>query len=55
MFVGALNQDFLFGRSGTDRLADPQPRCNGFGTTAVFGTPFAAAPAFECCPIVPFH
>ena len=42
-----LNQDFLFGRSGRDRVADARPRCNGFRTTATFGTPFAAAPAFE--------
>ena len=42
-----LNQDFLFGRPGTDRIADRRLRCNGFRTTATFGTPFAAAPAFE--------
>ena len=25
-----FNQDFLFGRPGTDRVADPRLRCNGF-------------------------
>ena len=52
---GELYQDFLFDRPGTDRVAVPRPRCNGFCTTATFDTPFVAALAVECCPIAPFR
>ena len=48
-------QDFLFGRPGTYTIADYRLRCNGFRTAARFGTPFAAAPAFECWPIMAFQ
>ena len=49
------NQDFLFGRPGAYTIADYRLRCNGFRTAARFGTPFAAAPAFECWPIMAFQ
>ena len=48
-------QDFLFGRPGAYTIADYRLRCNGFRTAARFGTPFAAAPAFECWPIMAFQ
>ena len=50
-----LNQDFLFGRPGAYTIADYRLRCNGFRTAARFGTPFAAAPAFACWPIMAFQ
>ena len=53
--VGDFNQDFLFGRPGAYTIADYRLRCNGFRTAARFGTPFAAAPAFECWPIMAFQ
>ena len=49
------DQDFLFGRPGAYTIADYRLRCNGFRTAARFGTPFAAAPAFECWPIMAFQ
>ena len=52
---GAVDQDFLFGRPGAYTIADYRLRCNGFRTAARFGTPFAAAPAFECWPIMAFQ
>ena len=52
---GGNNQDFLFGRPGAYTIADYRLRCNGFRTAARFGTPFAAAPAFECWPIMAFQ
>ena len=48
-------QDFLFGRPGAYTIADYRLRCNGFRTAARFGTPFAAAPAFACWPIMAFQ
>ena len=51
----AYNQDFLFGRPGAYTIADYRLRCNGFRTAARFGTPFAAAPAFACWPIMAFQ
>ncbi len=51
----ASGQDFLFGRPGAYTIADYRLRCNGFRTAARFGTPFAAAPAFECWPIMAFQ
>ncbi len=50
-----FTQDFLFGRPGAYTIADYRLRCNGFRTAARFGTPFAAAPAFECWPIMAFQ
>ena len=50
-----VDQDFLFGRPGAYTIADYRLRCNGFRTAARFGTPFAAAPAFECWPIMAFQ
>ncbi len=50
-----LGQDFLFGRPGAYTIADYRLRCNGFRTAVTFGTPFAAAPAFECWPIMAFQ
>ena len=52
---GPIPQDFLFGRPGAYTIADYRLRCNGFRTAARFGTPFAAAPAFECWPIMAFQ
>ena len=49
------HQDFLFGRPGAYTIADYRLRCNGFRTAARFGTPFAAAPAFACWPIMAFQ
>ena len=49
------HQDFLFGRPGAYTIADCRLRCNGFRTAARFGTPFAAAPAFACWPIMAFQ
>ena len=49
------DQDFLFGRPGAYTIADCRLRCNGFRTAARFGTPFAAAPAFACWPIMAFQ
>ena len=49
------DQDFLFGRPGAYTIADYRLRGNGFRTAARFGTPFAAAPAFECWPIMAFQ
>ena len=51
----AIDQDFLFGRPGAYTIADYRLRCNGFRTAARFGTPFAAAPAFACWPIMAFQ
>ena len=51
----AWSQDFLFGRPGAYTIADYRLRGNGFRTAARFGTPFAAAPAFECWPIMAFQ
>ena len=53
--VRDYSQDFLFGRPGAYTIADYRLRCNGFRTAARFGTPFAAAPAFECWPIMAFQ
>ena len=50
-----FHQDFLFGRPGAYTIADYRLRCNGFRTAARFGTPFAAAPAFACWPIMAFQ
>ena len=45
----------FFGCPGTDRMADPRLRCNGFRTFATFDSPFTAAPTSECCPIMAFR
>ena len=51
-------------RKEPQRLKKPQPPSSGssfdekmlgFRTAARFGTPFAAAPAFECWPIMAFQ
>ncbi len=55
MAVIPTYQDFLFGRPGAYTIADYRLRCNGFRTAARFGTPFAAAAAFECWPIMAFQ
>ncbi len=34
-------QNSLFGRTGSNRVADPRPRGNGFRAAARSGTPFA--------------
>ena len=51
----ALIQDFLFGRPGTNRVADPRAAIQRFSHYFPVWTPLAAAPAVECCPIAPFQ
>ena len=50
-----LDQDFLFGRPGTNRVADPRAAIQRFSHYFPVWTPLAAAPAVECCPIAPFQ
>ena len=50
-----IGPGFPFWHPCTDRVSDPWLRSNRFRAAFTFGTPFAAAPAFECCPIVPFR
>ena len=49
------NQDFLFGRPGTNRVADPRAAIQRFSHYFPVWTPLAAAAAVECCPIAPFQ